>query len=125
MSKAKRTDSVIVQVDEATKGIMESITAGLTSEISEPLLEIRSDINNISDEIGILTKMTSAASAQAKKQSTDIAEKTDDILYEVNQLSKSIATLRKEQKALKDSVAGIEKKLDIIFNIIDNMASTQ
>ena len=117
----KKSNSIIVQVDEATKGIMESITEGITSEISEPLLKLTSLVNGISDSTDDLLKQmraSNSASAQIKSQSAEIAEKSNDIAYKVTQLSESVTTIRDEQKALIDIVSGIDKKLNILTDII-------
>lgn len=70
MAATKKSDSVIVQVDEATKGIMESITSGITSEISEPLSELNGYVNGISDMANDLLKqmrLSNSVSTQIKK----------------------------------------------------------
>lgn len=100
-------NNIIVQVDEATKGIMESITSELTTEISEPLLKLSSDVSGISDTADELLRQVRTAnstSAQIKGQVSDAAEKSDELYHKVTQLSESVATINEKLDSLVDII---------------------
>ncbi len=120
--------SAVIQVDEATKGLMEDIQRGITSEITLPSQQISGKIDELTaaiESIGRNSKNAAEDANEAKKEARSILNKADDLDSQITMLKAELTALGNEQKEIRTLLNGNMEKLDSLIDMVNKLARRQ
>lgn len=110
--KNGNTNTMILQVDEATRGIMEEIKAGITDGLSSGnQTESLKQIIDAISELDLNVSGCISTAGEAKKSASEAAENADEVKAYVMKIAKDVKKLSDEQKQIK-------VKLDEILTLL-------
>jgi hypothetical protein len=110
--------SAIIQVDEATKNLMNDIQKGITCDITAPVNLMSAKLNKLSDDVEEAVRAAKNASIDAglaKESAVSADNKADDIQTVIMKLISDVKTLAGEQKEIKQLLTDNNAKLDAVL----------
>ena len=109
-------NSVILQVDESTKGLMEEIQSGLSSSIENGMREVKDKVESVDDTAEmILRKFKNFDGLSSTvEQLRSLAEESKKFTAVVSPLENSVSELKQGNKSLEEALAQIKSNIDLL-----------
>lgn len=120
-------NSIIMQVDESTKGIMEEIQSGISSSIEDGISDVKQRMDSVEDTADlILSKFKNFDGLNSSaEQLRTLAEESKKITEMVTPLQSGIAVIQQESKANEQKLAEQNNNLNLLIKSIVELGDKQ
>lgn len=109
-------NSVILQVDESTKGLMEEIQSGISSSIEDGMREVKDKVESVDGTAEmILRKFKNFDSLSITvEQLRSLAEESKKFSSVVSPLESSVSELKQGSKTLEEALSHVKSNIDLL-----------
>lgn len=120
-------NSVLLQVDESTKGLMEEIQSGITSSIEDGMRELKEKVESVDDNTDmILRKFTNFDSLSSTvEQLRLLAEESKKFASVVSPLQNSVCEIREGSKSIEQNIERIASNISLLINGVVEVGDKQ
>lgn len=109
-------NSVILQVDESTKGLMEEIQSGITSSIEDGIREVKNKVNSVDNNTDLLIRKFKNFDGLtcAIDQLRSLAEESKKFVAIVSPLENSVSELKQGNKAQEQFLSQVSSNVELL-----------
>lgn len=120
-------DSVILQVDESTKGLMEEIQLGITSSIEDGIREVKNKVNSVDNNTDLLlSKFKNFDGLTCTiDQLRLLAEESKKFTAIVSPLENGVSELKQENKEQNLFLSQISSNVELLVNGVGEFGERQ
>ena len=120
-------NSVITQVDESTKGLMEEIQSGISSSIEDGIRDVRQTIESVEDKTYlILSKFKNFDGLNSSaEQLRSLAEESKKITGLVSPLQSGLTAIQRDSEANEQKIADLANNLNLLIKGIVELGEKQ
>lgn len=120
-------DSVILQVDESTKGLMEEIQLGITSSIEDGIREVKNKVNSVDNNTDLL--LSKFKNFDGLTCTIDelrlLAEESKKFAAIVSPLENSVLELKQGNKAQERCLSQVSSNVELLVNDVVELGERQ
>lgn len=119
--------SVIMQVDESTKGLMEEIQSGISSSIEESIRDVKSTVESVGDNTDmILRKFRNFDGVGSSiEQLRSLADESKKFAAMVSPLQNSMAEIKQVSKTNENILSQQVENLNSLAQSVNNLGGKQ
>lgn len=119
--------SVIMQVDESTKGLMEEIQSGISSSIEESIRDVKSTVESVGDNTDmILRKFKNFDSVSSSiVQLRSLADESKKFAAMASPLQSSMADIKQVTKTNEKALSQQAENLNLLMSNVSNLEEKQ
>ncbi|MBQ0088201.1 MAG: hypothetical protein KBT27_02575 [Prevotellaceae bacterium] len=120
-------DSVILQVDESTKGLMEEIQSGISFSIEEGMKEVKDKVESVDGTTDmILRKFKNFEGLSSTvEQLRSLAEESKKFAAIVSPLENSVSELKQENKTQEQTLSIVTSNIDLLVKGVSELSDKE
>lgn len=110
------SDSIIMQVDEATKGLIEQVQSDISSAIEDQIRDVKNNVQEVNDNTETILKKFKNFDGlgSSVEQLKALAEESKQFTTIVSPLQDSISGLKEDSKETRGSIEEQQKSLSLV-----------
>lgn len=121
------SNSVILQVDESTKGLMEEIQSGITSYIEDGMREVKDKVASVDDNTDLILRKFKNFDGLSStiEQLRSLAEESKKFTAIVSPLENTVSEIKKDNKTHELTLSQVSSNIDLLVKGVVELSDVQ